>query len=320
MKKQSLILVAIMVASIFSLQSCKKDEEAPTPEADQFDSLSEIVEALKTDPQTFTVADPTVFQSITGEDGTVLNIQANSFLDMDGNPLTTPVTVELNEYLELEDMLRGNVQTTSNGRILVTGGSFDFNAKDENGNDVSLNPWSVSTQIPVQTDITGFENDMQYYRGTTTVVDGREMVDWTLGENQEWWMDSSGIFEIYGIDLGLTNCDVLYDLAGEDATQFEVTVDGVSDYANVSVWMVIDDFPSVVMITSQNDAGTALETYEASIPLGMNGTLLAIHSDEDGYLKFGSLPITVAGDDSFAVSTDYGTMDELAALITSLTD
>ena len=62
----------------------------------------------------------------------------------------------------------------------------------------------------------------------------------------------------------------------------------------------------------------ALETYDGSIPTGLNGTLLGIHIDDDNYLNFGVLPITVAGDDSFNIDVDYGTEAELVALVESL--
>ena len=71
------------------------------------------------------------------------------------------------------------------------------------------------------------------------------------------------------------------------------------------------------MLTTVNDT-PALETYAESIPTGLNGTLIGIIIDDDNYLSFGSLPITVAGDDSFNINVDYGTEAELVALIESL--
>ena len=109
-------------------------------------------------------------------------------------------------------------------------------------------------------------------------------------------------------------------MAGANGTQFEVTVSGVIDYTdNVTVWLVIEDFPSVVMITTVNST-PALETYAGSIPMGLNATLIGIHIDENNYLKFGSLPIEVMGDDSFNIDVDFGTEDELVSLIQSLTN
>jgi hypothetical protein len=160
---------------------------------------------------------------------------------------------------------------------------------------------------------------MMLYNGNTSNLDnnGQEVVDWDL-QNQGEFTVFNEVFQAWGIDIGFTNCDVLYDMAGENGTQFEVTVSDVTDYSdNVEVWLIIDDFPSVVMITDVNST-PALETYAGSIPQGLNGTLLAIHIDNDNLLKFGSLEITVAGDDSFNVDVDYGTEEEFVALVQSL--
>jgi len=107
-------------------------------------------------------------------------------------------------------------------------------------------------------------------------------------------------------------------MTGENGTQFEATVSGVTDYSNnVEVWLIIDDFPSVVMLTTVNST-PALETYAGSIPTDLNGTLVGIHIDDNNYLRFGSLQITVAGNDSFNINVDYGTEVELVALVESL--
>ncbi len=257
--------------------------------------------------------------TITGDDGTIINIGANAFTDSGNNPITTPITAKLSEFLTLDKMIKNNAQTSSNGQLLITGGSFDLTFEDENENPVNVDPWSMQAAMTIQTDTTGLGlNYMNYYVGTRTTVGGREMVNWDFGQ-AEAWLDS-GAFNIDGLQQGLSNCDVLYDMAGETATQFEVTISDVIDYSNSTVWMFIEDFPSVIMITSLNDTEDALETYANSIPAGLNATLIAITVDSDNYLKFGSLPITVAGDDIFNVDVDYGTTTELESLIATITN
>lgn len=321
MTKTNLKTLMTCVLLALLLINCDDDDNnnpPPMNDADIYQSLDELVQVLKPAEQLFTI-NPTTAQTVTGEDGTIISIAANAFTDDSSNPITTPITVKLREHLTVEDMLLANAQTSSNNQLLVTGGSFNVSFEDENGTSVNADPWSLQAEFPVTTDITGFENDMRYFIGETTTVDGREVVNWTLGGNNESWMDE-GTFNIFGLEQGLANCDVLYDMASESPTQFEVTVSGVTDYSSTVVWMVIDDFPSVIMITSLNDTMTALKTYDNSIPTGLNATLLAITIDEDSYLKFGSLPITVLGDDTFNVEIDYGTTEELVALVQSITN
>jgi hypothetical protein len=71
------------------------------------------------------------------------------------------------------------------------------------------------------------------------------------------------------------------------------------------------------MLTNINST-PALETYDESIPTGLDGTLIGINIDDNNYLSFGSLPITIAGDDSFNINVNYGTEAELVELIESL--
>ncbi len=314
---RKLLFICLSLSTLFI--ACKEDDDVDPVViiADTYSSYDDLVQTLKPEVQTFTI-DPTIDQTVTGTDGTIITIGQNSFFDDSDTMISTPITVELREHLSLEDMLLANAQTSSSNQILVTGGSFNLTFKDENGAGVTIAPFSISAQMPVGTDITGYENQMQYYSGEYETVDGREMVNWELnGDNNEAFIDQD-TFNIFGLEQGLSNCDVLYDLSGDAPTQFEVTVSGVTDFSSTTVWMVIDDFPSVIMITSLNEAMTALKTYDNSIPTGLNATLIAITVDEDNYLKFGSLPITVVGDDVFNIDIDFGTTEELVALIQSI--
>lgn len=291
----------------------------PTINASVFEDLSALIEDLKTPPQLFDINDQNAPSTITGEKGTVINFNANSFTDSDGNPVTSGIIIELQEYLSLSDMMKNNIQTTSSGQLLVTGGSFNLSATDNSGNSLSVAPWSIGAELPILTDISGFESDMRLFVGQSTTVNGMEQIDWNTDTNntQEFWLDG-GIMNFYGIDLGLSNCDVLYDMASENPTQFSVYVADNTNPQNYVIWMFINDFPSVIYISSPTDDGLGVKTYDGSIPVGLNATLLAIGVDDDNYLKFGTLDISVQGDDVFTITTDYGTSEVLSELIDQL--
>jgi len=318
MKNSKIKILALLVSLSLLTFNCLNEDDKPiqTINADSYSSLNELVQSIKPNTQTFSI-DPTVTQTFTGEDGTIFTINPNTFTDINNNTITTPITVKLQEYLTLEDMILGNVQTISNGQLLITGGSFNLTFEDINGNTVNANASNIQSQIPVQTDITSYENSMQYYIGDSSIVDGREMVNWELNQNSDSWFQA-GVFNIFGLEQGLANCDVLYDLTGDTPTQFEVSIPGITDFSTTTIWMVIEDFPSVIMLTSLNTNMTALKSYDNSIPTGLNATLIAVTVDSDRYLKFGSLPITVAGDDAFSVTVDYGTTEELTTLIQAI--
>jgi hypothetical protein len=84
------------------------------------------------------------------------------------------------------------------------------------------------------------------------------------------------------------------------------------------IWMFVNDFPSVIAITSPTDDGLGVKTYDGSIPVGLNATLLAIGVDDDNYLRFGTLEIDVQEEDEFTIDVDYGTTENLATLINQL--
>ena len=317
MKQINLVLIFSL---LISLLSCNDEEvDIVLPIASTYSSIYELRQSLKPAPYVVSV-DPTQNFTINGPDGVQINCNANSILDSSGQPVNQAVDVTLNEYLTTDKMILGNVPTSSNGSLLVTGGSFDLKIGADN-DEYSLVPWNCNCNFSVQTNPGNYLNQMQLFTGNmVNDNNGGEIVDWELNNQVETAMGTDGIFNTWGIDIGLSNCDVLYEMAGANGTQFEVTVSGVTDYTdNVTVWLVIEDFPSVVMIITVNST-PALETYVGSIPMGLNATLIGIHIDENNYLKFGSLPIEVMGDDSFNIDVDFGTEDELVSLIQSLTN
>ena len=291
--------------------------EASAPNASVFSDVSSLIQDLKSESQTFDISDQTIPSTIIGQGGTIIDFAANSFTDSDGNAVTSGIVILLDEYLSLAEMMKNNIQTLSNGQLLVTGGSFNLAATDNNNNPLTINPGSINSQLPILTDITGFESGMSLFVGETNTINGIEQINWTQGNNNEFWLNE-GFMNFYGIDLGLSNCDVLYEMAGEDGTQFSVYVENNTTPSNYMIWMFINDFPSVISISSPTDDGLGVKTYDGSIPVGLNATILAIGVDDDNYLKFGTLDVDVLGDDNFTVTVDYGTTENLSALIDQL--
>ena len=321
MRSPFYILIALLFVSCDNEAvggGSNENNSNPVINASTFSDISAVVEDLKSEPQTFDLNDVTTSSSVTGLGGTKINFDANSFTDSDGNPVTSGVVIHLEEYLTLAEMMKNNIQTTSNGQLLVTGGSFNLAANDINDNPLNVNPWSVSAELPIFTDISGFENQMSLFVGEVNTTDGTEQVNWVQAQNNESWISEEGFMNFYGLNLGLSNCDVLYNMAGEDGTQFSVYVENSTNPSNFMVWMFINDFPSVVNINQVTDDGQGVQTYVGSIPVGLNATLVVIGVDDDDYLKFGSLDISVEEDDVYTLTMEYGTSEALSLLIDQL--
>jgi hypothetical protein len=318
MKLKNLIKVLILSIILISCSNNDSDDSSPPPppNASSFASISELKESLKPVAHVVTDIDPTEDFTINGPDGVQINCQENAIVDSNGNVVTSPVDIALTEYLTPDKMILGNAQTTSNGQLLVTGGSFELDITDSSGNSLSI-AGGCNCNFEIQTDPGSYLSQMLPYRGTRTTTNGADTVNWDLG-NMEGGVGGS-LFSSWGVDVGLTNCDVLWNLVTGDATQFEVTLSDVTVYNNTSttVWMFIEDFPSVVNLTTISST-PALATYQGVISMGLNATLIGIHIDDDDYLRFGSTSITVAGDDLFNIGVDYGTEAALQALVESL--
>ena len=320
MKTKLIYLMSIIFSlGIYNCDEADGGSSQSPPNASTFTSIEDLRNSLKPDPLVETV-DPSGSFTLEGLGGTSITCTGNSVLDSSGNTVSDDVIISLYEFNTLDEMILAKAPTTSNGSLLVTGGSFEVTAENATtGEELEFSSWGCNCSLNIQTNPSPtHESQMVLFDGNTNNVDnnGLEVVDWNQANADGG--AGQGVFTAYGIDIGFSNCDVLYDMAGENGTQFEATVTGVTDYSsNVEVWLIIDDFPSVVMLTTISPT-PALATYTGSIPTGLNGTLVGIHIDDDSYLNFGVLPITVTGDDSFNIDVDYGTEAELVALVESL--
>lgn len=320
MKTKLIYLMSI----IFSLgiYNCDEADGGSSQSLPTFTSIQDLRNSLKPDPHVNTV-DPSGSFTVEGPDGTSVTCMGNSILDSSGNIVSDDVTISLYEFNTLDKMILAKAPTTSNGNLLVTGGSFEIRAENAAGEELEFSSWGCQCSLNIQTNpSTTHESQMVLFKGNTDNLDNNdtEVVDWNQvnADGEGAGFAQGGNFQAWDIDVGFSNCDVLYNMVGENPTQFEVTVSGVSDYtSNVEVWLIVDDFPSVVMLTTINTT-PALQTYNGSIPMGLTGTLVGIHIDDDDNLNFGSLPITVTGDDSFNIDVNYGTEAELIALVESL--
>ncbi len=320
MKTKLIYLMSIIFSlGIYNCDEADGGSSQSPPNASTFTSIEDLRNSLKPDPLVETV-DPSGSFTLEGLGGTSITCTGNSVLDSSGNTVSDDVIISLYEFNTLDEMILAKAPTTSNGSLLVTGGSFEVTAENATtGEELEFSSWGCNCSLNIQTNPSPtHESQMVLFDGNTNNVDnnGLEVVDWNQANADGG--AGQGVFTAYGIDIGFSNCDVLYDMAGENGTQFEATVTGVTDYSsNVEVWLIIDDFPSVVMLTTISPT-PALATYTGSIPTGLNGTLVGIHIDDDSYLNFGFLPITVTGGDSFNIDVDYGTEAELVALVESL--
>ena len=110
---------------------------------------------------------------VEGAKGSIIFIPKNALLDENGKPAEGNVKVELAEALSVEDMVLSNLTTTSNGKLLQTGGMLYINAT-ANGK-----PLHIDTTKPLRIDIpTDIKIEgMQAYRGIRDSAGNMNWVD-----------------------------------------------------------------------------------------------------------------------------------------------
>lgn len=109
-------------------------------------NFSEIYKSLDVAEQKFEI-DNRFDTTIIGNEGTTINLPANSFLTRFDEPAKGKIIITIREYYKLEDMLLSELTTTTpNGQILQSGGMFHITATCD-GREVRINtskPLNVS--------------------------------------------------------------------------------------------------------------------------------------------------------------------------------
>jgi len=100
-------------------------------------TVQSFYERLKRPEQQF-IINPSKDTSITGKDGTILRIRANSFIYPDNSFVKTPVNLSLTECYQYADMLAHCLDTRSGDKQLVTGGMIRLQAHDGDNKELAL--------------------------------------------------------------------------------------------------------------------------------------------------------------------------------------
>jgi hypothetical protein len=109
---------------------------------------------------------------IKGKNGTRLDIPKNAFTDSEGKPATGEITIELKEALSMSDIVLGRLTTTSDGKMLSTGGMVYVNAR-QGDSKLSL---AKSKEITITVPTKDYKPEMLVFTGEK---DENGSVNWT---------------------------------------------------------------------------------------------------------------------------------------------
>ena len=88
---------------------------------------------------------------VEAENGTIVVFPKGCFRNNKGEIIVDPVKIEISEAFSLADMVLSNLTTTSDGKLLETGGMIYFNASS-NGKQVTINK-----DVPIHIEIPTLE-------------------------------------------------------------------------------------------------------------------------------------------------------------------
>ena len=127
MKKVVRIFNFILVISLFV--SCNSSEnDINSLETKRNNQV--IFDFYKTQSQKFTLP-PNSTETFIGNQGTKITISSNSLETMDGKSVSGAIDFELQEYYKSSDIILANLSTTSNNKLLETGGMIHISAKSK---------------------------------------------------------------------------------------------------------------------------------------------------------------------------------------------
>lgn len=303
MKNKIKLAMAIFV-TLFMITGCyKEDIQSSATTKKQF-ALTELFKNIAPPMQAFTV---TAGQQkmVVGEKGTNITFYPTSFKKKDGTILTSgSVTVVLQEMLTGPEMMLAGKTTTSNGKILVSGGQFFINAT-LNGEQLFINHDSKpKVTLPTNQAATG----MSLFKGNPNENDsiaGDTTIDWeikrdTMVHRIDSISDNSGIVRFdwtysFGFEeFGYYNCDKFYDWTSP-RTEIKVKTPNGFDHMNTQVYVYFKSINSVIKLEGFDKNSQTFFINHAEAPIGLEVTIVAVaKKDNKHYLDVKSNIILTA--------------------------
>lgn len=318
--KRSLFAATVIAASIATLVSCKKNNDAP-----QYAKADDFWATHKIPTQSFTGNAATGF-AIVGEKGTSVKFPANAFVDGGGNIVSGNVTVTLKEVLSKKDVLLSGVMTESNGQLLESGGEMEIKA-NQDGKPLRINPNLGDTGIQVEVPKVMNDKDMGLF-----VQEKRDQGQGGAGgggqqqQNPATWVPApyypfgngpnSYTFTLPGFTW--VNCDRFYSDPNPKTT---VTVlPAFQDNNQVTDLQVILVFKNIstVITFPFNYSIQKFESYQNSLPIGAQAHLVLIGKDSDGFIQFGTQSITISANMHIDAPVHKATQAEVDTFLASI--
>lgn len=293
---------------ILGMMSCDKSTPDPiNPTGESISSVKDFMQgqrAAKT--QNFTV-DAGTAQTITGTQGTKINLAANSFY-LNGSPVTGNIDVELIEAYDKGSMVLMGMTTMGkdwlgNYSPLISGGEFFFKAS-QNGQVLDIQgtrPQLSSAPFPTA----NFNSNMQSFILTADTSSADSV--WTNNPDSTFYNCADSVqvslgqstycFQ-FGDNNSWVNCDYFYNWG---SSLSPITVNLPSAYIGSNTNVLIS-FDGLNVITGLYDSTPSVFStgngYE--VPIGQAVNIILI-SEQNGVLEYAIIPTTISSNHSTTI-------------------
>ncbi len=309
MKRFNFSSVLMAGAILIFATSCKKDTPDPTPPANYATTF--FNDNLSDRTQTFTI-NAGQAQTITGNQGTVLHFNANSFVTANGTPVTGNVQIELIEIFSKSDMILTNKQTVgksgNNMSPLVSGGQFSIVAK-QNGQKLKLAPGTYyQLEAPAPN---GTTNQMGLFYGQIE----NEQLAWTEADSA-FVNPGTGIYSAFPDSTGWINLDY-YMNNPAPLSKLSVQIPSGFTTTNTRVFVSIDGTSSMASIYNL-ESGIFTSGNYYKLPVGMAVHFIVISLDNNA-IHAAIVPATITANHTQVVnSLNAYSLTQLDALLDNL--
>lgn len=284
MKFTKLFTPVLAIALTAGLYSCSKDDSSPAT------GLDAMFNNLKTASQTFTVEAGTN-DTIKGSKGTLVIFYPGSFVDANGNAITSgSINIELNEIYKPGEMILNRVNTVTNeDNLLTSGGQIHIKATRGSNqvkttgygigfrqDDPSADPMAIFYGGPRSQFETSVSNDNTIIWGNDSSLNIKGTSNIT---NQYFFLFDSVT------NFGWVNCDFFID-DPRPRTNMELTLSSSFDNMNTQVFIVMPEYNSVLSPRTYNGGtktfglGTNVSYH---IPIGMDIKIVTLATIGDKY-------------------------------------
>ncbi|MBX7240611.1 MAG: hypothetical protein K1X92_02600 [Bacteroidia bacterium] len=130
--------------------------------------------------ETFTFT-PSATENISfqAKEGTVFTIAPHSFLDQNGNPVVSPITLEVKECYKMADILLSNLTTSCGEMPIETAGMFYLNASADGKPVILKKTHPILIEMPSEKEI---QKKMQLFYGEKLPVSG--VMNWRVAPKE----------------------------------------------------------------------------------------------------------------------------------------